>query len=100
MRLLRAMLIWTCLTPALAGAQTRSIPGEAKRGEIRHVQETIVAIDGVEQRLAPGAQIRDQANRLLVPAALPADSQVKYLFDAEGFVRRVWVLTPEEAAKP
>ncbi len=94
------MLVWTCLVPALACAQTRSIPGDAKRGEIRHLQETIVAIDGLEQRLAPGAQIRDQANRLLVPAALPAGAQVKYLFDAEGFVRRVWVLTPEEAAKP
>jgi hypothetical protein len=100
MRLLRAILIWTCLVPALACAQTRSIPGEAKRGVIRHLQETIVAIDGVEHRLAPGAQIRDEWNRFLVPTALRAGAQVKYLLDAEGFVRRVWILTPEEAAKP
>ena len=100
MKRLSLLVALACALPALAWAQTRSIPGEAKRGEIRHVQETIVAIDGAEQRLAPGAQIRDQANRLLVPAAWPAGAQVKYLFDAEGFVRRVWILTPEEAAKP
>jgi hypothetical protein len=96
----RLLVALACALPAVASAQTRSIPGEAKRGEIRHVQETIVAIDGAEQRLAPGAQIRDQSNRLLVPAALPAGAQVRYLLDAEGLVRRVWVLTPEEAAKP
>ena len=88
-----------CLLAAPAHAQVRSIPVEAKRGEMRHVQESIVAIDGVPQRLAPGAQIRDPDNRLVVPTAVPAGSPVRYLLDAEGLVRRVWILTPAEAQK-
>jgi hypothetical protein len=81
-----------------AQAQLRTIPDAAKRGEMSHVQEMIVAIDGAAQRLSPGAQIRDASNRLIVPAALPGGSRVKYLLDNEGMVYRVWILTPEEAA--
>jgi hypothetical protein len=99
MRLSTLLLACICLSAPLAHGQARSIPGEAKRGEMRHVQEAIVSIDGVKQRLAPGAQIRDEGNRLVVPTAVPAGTQVKYLLDAEGLVRRVWILTPEEAAK-
>ena len=99
MRSVKALLAALCLLSAGAQAQLRTIPGEAKRGEIRHVQDMIVSINGVRQRLAPGAQIRDRANRLVVPTAVPAGSQVKYLVDAQGQVHRVWILTPAEAAK-
>ena len=75
MGLLRLLIASACLVSASAQAQLRSIPGEAKGGEIRHVQETIVLIDGV-----PGAKVR-------------------YLLDGEGQVRQVWLLTPQEAAK-
>jgi len=79
-----------------AAAQLRTIPEDAKRGEIRHVEAMLVEIDGERQRLAPGAQIRDTSNRLIVPTAIPDGTRVKYLLDAEGMVVRVWVLTPEE----
>jgi hypothetical protein len=78
-------------------AQVRAIPGDAKRGEIRHVENMMVEIDRTPQRLAPGAQIRDASNRVVVPTALPAGAQVKYLLNQEGMVRQVWILTPEEA---
>jgi hypothetical protein len=99
MRLLRVSLAAICLLSGSVQAQLRSIPDQAKRGEIRHVQDLDVSIDGVRQRLAPGAQIRDQSNRVLVPAAVPAGAQVKYLVNDEGLVRQVWILTPAEAAK-
>jgi hypothetical protein len=50
-------------------------------------------------RLAPGAQIRDQSNRLIVPTAVPPGAKVKYVLDNEGLVRQVWILSPQEAAK-
>jgi hypothetical protein len=84
---------------ASAQAQLRTIPGEAKDGEIRHVYDMLVSINGVQMRLAPGAQIRDEANRIIVPTALPARTKVKYVLDNEGLVRQVWILTPQEAAK-
>jgi hypothetical protein len=82
-------------------AQLRSIPDDAKRGQLRFVREMIVDIDGSQARLSPGSQIRNIDNRIVLPSALPQDSLlVKYLVDASGQVHRVWILTQEEAAKP
>ncbi len=85
---------------AVASAQLRSIPEDAKRAQMRHVQDMLIELDGAPQRLAPGAQIRDASNRVILPTAIPEGVQVKYRLDAEGQVRQVWILTPEEAAKP
>ena len=82
-----------------AQAQLRAIPAEAKRGEIRHVQGMIVEIDGKRLSLAPGAQIRDPDNRIVLPAALPAGVLVKYTLDVQENVFRAWILTPDEAAQ-
>jgi hypothetical protein len=85
----------------LSLAQVRTLPAVAKRGEIRHVQDMLVEIDGKRMMLAPGAQVRDTANLLIVPTALPPQgAYVKYLIDAQGMVSRVWILTPQEAAQP
>ncbi|MBA3902607.1 MAG: hypothetical protein C0522_02875 [Rhodocyclaceae bacterium] len=49
--------------------------------------------------LAPGLQIRDAQNRIVQPITLQQPVPVRYLVDAGGDVNRVWVLTPEEAAR-
>ena len=98
MKRLLAILLLICANPALA--QVRGIPADAKRGEIRHLQGMTVEIDGETRRLAPGAQIRDASNRIVVPASLPERAPVKYRVDAQGLVSRVWILTPQEAAQP
>jgi len=41
------------LAAPLAGAQVRSIPEDARVGQIRHLQEMVVEIDGAAQQLAP-----------------------------------------------
>ena len=81
-----------------AAAQLRTIPKEAKPGVMRHLQDMVVEIDGKPRQLAPGAQIRDADNRLLVPASLAEKSTVRYLLDGAGLVQRVWILTPREKA--
>jgi hypothetical protein len=81
-------------------AQVRTLPAAAKRGEMRHVQDMLVEIDGKRMLLAPGAQIRNTANLIIVPTALPPRAHVKYLVDAQGLVSRVWILTRQEAAQP
>ena len=93
------VLAAVCLLANPALAQLRTIPDTAKRGEMRHVQEMIVAIDGDMQRLSPGAQIRDATNRIIVPSAIPSGSLVKYLMNEAGQVHRVWILSAEEAAQ-
>ena len=79
--------------------QLRTIPEEAKRGQMSHLQEMVVEIDGKPVRLSPGAQIRDPDNRLVLPVSLPGNSDVKYVADDAGLVHRVWILTAEEKAQ-
>ena len=83
----------------LSLAQFRTIPEDAKRGVIRHVQEMIVEIDGTQQRLAPGAQVRNTSNLIVMPGTIPPGTLVKYRLDGQGMVRQVWFLTPDEAAQ-
>ena len=99
MQFLRVFLAFVCVLPASAHAQGRTIPEQAKGGEVGRVHDMTVSIDGVELRLAPGVRIRDESNRMVFPTALPAGAQVKYLLDHQGMVRQGWILTPEEAAK-
>ena len=52
---MRLWLLAAALLVNPAAAQLRTIPADAKLGEIRHVQEMLVELDGKPQRLAPGA---------------------------------------------
>jgi len=97
MRILVGALLALCYFAA--AAQLRSIPAEAKRGKLVHVYDMEVQIDGVPQRLARGAQIRDAENRIVVPSAVAPEAQIRYLFDAQGMVRQVWILSEREAAQ-
>jgi hypothetical protein len=96
---MRALALIAAFVAATAMAQLRTIPEAAERAEIRHVEPNVIELNGRQERLTPGAQIRDQANRIIVPAALPPGALVKYLRDASGAVSQVWILTPEEAAR-
>ena len=98
-RSLLATLLFTCAAGA-AQAQLRTIPAEAKRATMSHVQGMTVEIDGKRVQLAAGAQIRDGGNMIVVPAAVPPGALIKYLPDAQGQVARIWILSPQEEAQP
>ena len=95
---MRALLLVLALFAATAAAQLRTIPSDAQRAKMSHVQEHVVEVNGKRAQLAPGAQIRDASNRLIVPTALPSGSLVRYQRDKSGQVTQVWILTPQEAA--
>jgi hypothetical protein len=98
MRTLAAIaLVLAQISPV--AAQLRTIPKDAKLGELRYLEAMVVEIDGRPQNLAPGAQIRDPENRIVVPASLADRSQVRYLVDGSGMVVRVWILSPREKAE-
>ena len=84
---------------AAAAAQVRTIPKEAQRGEIRHLQDMHVELNGKALRLSPGAQIRDPDNRLVLPTSLVEKADVRFLLDGTGLVHRVWIMTPLERAQ-
>jgi hypothetical protein len=93
-----ALLVAAVLVPA-AQAQLRSLPAESRLGVMRHVEGMIVQIDDRTVRLAPGAQIRDAANRVVLPVAVPTGSAIRYTLDQEGSLFRAWILSPEELAR-
>lgn len=96
---MRSLLLVVLVALAAASwAQLRTIPKEAKLGQMRHLQEMLVELDGKPVLLAPGAQIRDPDNRLVVPASLAEKQPVGYLVDGSGQVHRVWVLSAREKA--
>ncbi len=101
--LLAALLATLLAAAGSAAAQApslRTLPDDAKRGVLSHLRENLVSLDGVQTLLAPGAQIRGRNNLLVLPAALPKDSLVKYQTDREGALYRAWILTADEAARP
>jgi hypothetical protein len=83
-----------------AWAQFRTIPKDAKRGELTHVTQNIVSVDGQQMRLAPGALIYAQNNLTIVPSEVPRNSLVEYVLDRNGELFKVWILTAAEAARP
>jgi hypothetical protein len=88
------------LAAALALAQFRTIPNNAERGTLRHVQGNVVTMNGKSMRLAPGATIRNTENLIIVPTALPAGGALaEYVLDKEGMIFQVWLLTPAEASR-
>ncbi|HEX7217600.1 MAG TPA: hypothetical protein VF280_00110 [Burkholderiales bacterium] len=87
------------LFSATAGAQLRTIPKEAVLGQIRHLEAMVVELDGKPAQLAPGAQIRDPDNRLVLPASITEKRMVRYLVDGTGQVHRLWILSADEIAK-
>ena len=93
------LVLLAALLAAPAAAQLRTIPRDAPRAQIRHIEANIVELNGVQVQLAPGAQIRDTSNLIIIPTSVPAGALVKYRLDENGQVREVWILTPTEAAQ-
>lgn len=87
------LLFSTAASSALA---QRTLPGEAVLGRVEGFEYPHAKIGGTLYRLAPGAKIFDQWNRIVIPPSLPSDTPVLYLLDAQGDLARVWVLTPDE----
>ena len=94
------LLLLAALVSFSAYGQLRSIPDNAKRATMSHVREMQVTLNGEQVVLAAGAQIRGANNLIITPTQLPPYSLVKYQLDNSGLVARVWVLTPEETARP
>src|SRR3977135_4407664 len=85
----------------LAQARPSPIPQDSKRGYIRHVQEMAVTVDDKAMQLAAGAVIRDRQNLIIVPVTIPREGAwAAYNLDRDGQIFRVWLLTPDELARP
>lgn len=80
---------------------SRKIPAKAIKTTMGPPSNGFVVLgsEGKIYRLSAAVQIHDVDNKLLLPVKIEKKVPVKVLFDSYGSVFRVWLLTPEEAAK-
>ena len=97
MKALLSLAILSLAFAAAAQGPLRTIPADAKRAAMRHVQGMTMDVDGTQRALAPGAQIRDESNRVVLPTSMAASRDVKFMEDVDGRIRQVWILAPQEA---
>lgn len=86
--------------PTESWAQMQRIfPQDVKRGKIKFSEIPLeVKLDGVDERLAPGARVRGPMNTFVLNNQLVGQTYaVNYTRDPAGMVRDIWILTPEEA---
>jgi hypothetical protein len=97
---MRNILLFMALLAFSGGALAdRPLPEDGVRARLGgSLAYPLVQLDGKVYRLAPGAIIRDDANRKIVHTELPVSAQVMFARDASGEVYRIWILTPEEQA--
>ena len=96
-----ALLLLFGAVPVLAQTRPSPIPEGTRRGYIRHVEEMAVTVDDKAMQLAAGATVRNQQNLIIVPMSIPREGAwADYMLDRDGQVLRVWLLTPDELARP
>ncbi|MCP5268125.1 MAG: hypothetical protein H6943_03690 [Zoogloeaceae bacterium] len=87
--------------PELGVVGARVFPEGTKKGELAPVDGLMeVIIDSKTYVRAPGMQIRNQRNMIVMPGTIRAETPVRYQLDSSGAVFRVWLLTRTEIAAP
>lgn len=71
------------------------IPDNAIRAKMSRPDGRRVLMDGEPMRLAPGAHIRDENNRIVLPSHVRAPVTVRYTLDGRREIRQVWILPAE-----
>jgi hypothetical protein len=85
-------------TSSMAG--TRMFPAGTAVGRLAGPpQDNFVVIDGKRISTAPGLQIRNESNLILLPSMVNVQNViVRYQFDTMGNAWRIWILTQAEIA--
>jgi hypothetical protein len=96
-------LLAAALTAALsfnACAQTaeRQFPKNAQRAVLVVTATPQITLDGIAERLSPGARIKGLSNTLVMSASLTGQPVlVNYVRDPQGMIHEVWILSDREA---
>ena len=83
--------------PAINGP-VRSIPAGSVLAMVQSAGENLFLIGDVVLQLAPGAQIRDAQNRIVLPISVAQPVPARFTLDAQGKVSRIWLLSDQELA--
>ena len=77
----------------------RNFPIGTLRGRLVVVDAPDIRLDDKDDRMSPGARIRNAQNMLMTPASVVGlPLTVNYTRDVSGLVSQVWILSEAEAA--
>jgi hypothetical protein len=98
---LTALILCTSLgwfAPAKAQDTVRQFPAAARRATLEVTTPPNVLLNGLPERLSPGARIKGPGNLLVLSGNLVGQRVVvNYLRDPQGLVHEVWILNEAEA---
>jgi hypothetical protein len=84
--------------PAIAQEAVRQFPAAARRATLEVTSPPNVLLNGLPERLSPGARIKGPNNLLVLSGNLVGQRVVvNYLRDPQGLVHEVWILNETEA---
>ena len=96
----RTLLCAAALLLPLPALAERMFPRGTVRGQMTFIRDREVALNGARERLSPGAQVRDERNRMPSRGSLEGKTfTVNYMRDQSGVIRRVWLLSEGEAKR-
>jgi hypothetical protein len=78
----------------------RLLPENTIRGDMMIHDLATATVNGQTLPLAPGVQIRDPFNMVVLPLQISALVPVRYQTDMSGAISKVWILSQREAAQP
>jgi hypothetical protein len=86
------------LASAFAEDAVRQFPAAARRATLEVTTPPNVLLNGLPERLSPGARIKGPNNLLVLSGYLVGQRLVvNYLRDPQGLVHEVWILNQAEA---
>jgi hypothetical protein len=86
--------------PPAWGVMARNFPVETKKGELYPPIQQQVSISGKTLYTAPGLQVRNEQNLIVMPGTVQKSLPVRYQLDPMGNVWRIWILSAAEQAAP
>ena len=81
-------------------AMARAFPVDSRKGELVPPLQQPVLIDGLAYNAAPGLQVRNEQNLIVMPNSLMNSVPIRYQLDPFGNVWRIWILSAAEQAAP
>jgi hypothetical protein len=78
----------------------RTLPENTVRADMQVFSPTTATVNGEMRALAPGVQIRDPFNTVVLPGQIRDLVPVRYQVDVSGAIAKVWILSQREAAQP
>jgi len=99
-RIAIALASLLCATSTWAQLGLRPFPPKTQRAVMQITQPPELLLNGVLERLSPGARIHGRDNLIVMSGTL-TDSRflVNYVRESSGQIYEVWILTDAEAAQ-